>query len=168
MGVGDAGVLGRDASGAVCGCPSRVRTSRKLHRGRTRRPAYRRMLFAAFAAARIAIFPVLSSVLSRQGQQQQPPPHRGSRRYFVFLHPLAPGQLAVAHAVLLGLLCPICCILLVSRQHQLRSNIRRRNSSSPLLMSSETTPTAPLIPIELRELVESKRLTRRTSSLVTE
>ena len=156
------------ASGAVCTCPPRVRTRRELHHGHMRQPAYRCLLFAAFAAARMAVFPVLSSAPSKQGQQRQPALHRGPRHHFIFPHLLEPDLHAIAHAVLLGLLCPICCILLVSRQHQLRSNIRWRNSSSPLLMSSETTPTAPLIPIELRELVESERLTRRTSSLVTE
>ena len=69
----------RDASGAVCCCPPRVRTSRKLHRGRTRRPAYRRMLFAAFAAARIAIFPVLSSVVqARTAAAASTPPRLAS------------------------------------------------------------------------------------------
>jgi hypothetical protein len=34
------------ASGAVCGCPPRVRTSRELSCGRMRRPACRRLLYA--------------------------------------------------------------------------------------------------------------------------
>jgi hypothetical protein len=34
------------ASGAVCGCPPRIRTSRKLDHGRMRRSACRRLLFA--------------------------------------------------------------------------------------------------------------------------
>jgi len=49
-GLGSGG--GIHASGAVSGCPPRVRMSRKLRCGRMRQPAYRRLLFAAFAAAR--------------------------------------------------------------------------------------------------------------------
>jgi len=90
------------ASGAVCGCPPRVRTRRELHRGHMRRPAYRRLLFAAFAAARMAVFPVLSSALSKQGQQRQPALHRGPRHHFMFPHLLEPDRHAIAHAVLLG------------------------------------------------------------------
>ena len=90
------------ASGAVCGCPPRVRMRRELHRGHMRRPAYRRLLFAAFAAARMAVFPVLSSALSKQGQQRQPALHRGQRHHFIFPHLLEPDRHAIAHAVLLG------------------------------------------------------------------
>ncbi|PUZ75823.1 hypothetical protein GQ55_1G239300 [Panicum hallii var. hallii] len=50
-------MMGILTSGVVCRCPPRVRMSRKLRRGRMRRPAYRRLLFAAFAVARITVFP---------------------------------------------------------------------------------------------------------------
>ena len=50
----------------------------------------------------MAVFPVLSSALSKQGQQRQPALHRGPRHHFMFPHLLEPDRHAIAHAVLLG------------------------------------------------------------------
>ena len=79
-----------DASGAGCGCPPHVRASRDSFCGAMRQPAYSRIIYAGFAAARVQ--PYLCSRLVRMGSAAQgrssPPPSLSQGSLFGQLYKL--------------------------------------------------------------------------------